>query len=516
MSTLNHGFLNKVIQRSSFPKVVDAYNELQKLNFFRIAIGLVVLARTWHSMVSSYYYFDTWTLSSFGNMEINAYFLAALGTMCLLVMFTIGLFTPLATSLLLLTYVQVDLFLGTETLGTNIFILMLLGLLVCGAGSHRSVDAVILNRRPKSLLACFLKKMYSIVGVPNAIQITNVYFMLFLAYALISLGAVLHHFQDSLWLSGKTLAVMFTNSYLSSYYGFFRSFAARFPDTFEVLSAAGSYIQVVFQVFMIPLVFWKPGRIFVSYWGYAFFITCFFTMQLSYLPALELLLWPMILIPSHRFLAIRWRWLSGVSKRLLKHHRSTENDQSNKQKWTNKIYVAGFGISLLLFVGRFPGTLNPNSQVNIAYFEAVRMKLYHIGLDIPLVFNATDLQTGNNWAIIYREDRGGRVLLPLAGSDGERLAYHKSDVLYFGNSSKWRRVVLKQNIKTAHGLDSKLYDFLRKIVRYDYRSNALTGKVNYTVDFYSLVSPAITSNYRTGNFTSEKVHSLIIANIDGR
>ena len=62
------------------------------------------------------------------------------------------------------------------------------------------------------------------------------------------------------------------------------------------------------------------------------------------------------------------------------------------------------------------------------------------GLESPNVFNRTDLSMSEHWPILYRySDSGEPELVPFNGPDGERLAYHRYDELYFGNSVRWRR-----------------------------------------------------------------------------
>ncbi len=56
------------------------------------------------------------------------------------------------------------------------------------------------------------------------------------------------------------------------------------------------------------------------------------------------------------------------------------------------------------------------------------------------VFNQDDLRLAENWYALYAVSPSGeRTLLPILSEDGKRLAIHKSDRLYFGNTLAFRR-----------------------------------------------------------------------------
>ncbi len=280
MLTATYNFFQKIIEKSDFPIVKDVNIELNKLNLLRIVLGIIVFIRTSKIAYAAPFYYN--------DIEyILAAFAALTGTFFLL----IGFLTPATLLCIILLYSRCDRFLATITLGTNIFIMMSMVMLFCGVGTRYSVDGYILRRFPNSLLARMLRKMYNIFGSPNAKQLTSVYFFAFLSFALLSFAAIMFHLQDPFWVSGNTNQIVFTSSYLSRQYVFFRWFESMFPGLLFFISASSVVGQSIFQFFAIPLMFWKLGRWFVVGWGIIFFGLSIFVLQLSYLPWLELVMW---------------------------------------------------------------------------------------------------------------------------------------------------------------------------------------------------------------------------------
>lgn len=61
------------------------------------------------------------------------------------------------------------------------------------------------------------------------------------------------------------------------------------------------------------------------------------------------------------------------------------------------------------------------------------------------VFNQTDLRMGENWFTISKKGPDNiESLLPIFSEDGTRLAAHRSDRIYFGNTVRFRRAVIGQ------------------------------------------------------------------------
>lgn len=90
-----------------------------------------------------------------------------------------------------------------------------------------------------------------------------------------------------------------------------------------------------------------------------------------------------------------------------------------------------------LFVAHFPIFKLPPQSVSV-------QSVAHIyGLMAINVFNKLDLTLGEHWYTIeaLRPD-GTAEVLPFTGPAGQRLSWHNSDRVYFGNSLHWRRLQL--------------------------------------------------------------------------
>lgn len=98
---------------------------------------------------------------------------------------------------------------------------------------------------------------------------------------------------------------------------------------------------------------------------------------------------------------------------------------------------------------------------------------------------------GDKWMEIYRE-RGGRFeLVPLTGSDGQRINYlgvdlfnlsnHNSDKLYFGNSLQFRRGVLNTTVGDFMRKGSKGWKILSMCLNFDYNMLKSGGIQKYHV-----------------------------------
>jgi hypothetical protein len=259
-----------------------------------VTLGLVVFWRTAKIALAAWNYFPAHAGSPLDPVA-STELLIALIQCTLLVSFTLGFATPLASLLLLLSYNLFDRFLGTMTLGTNVFTLLLIAMFVLNAGRQFSLDAIFMRR--DTLIAGFIRYLYSFWGVASCEFTRNVHTLLFLSYALISIAALTFHVQDPCWMSGTTLELMLTNSYLSQHYEVFRSLLENHSDVFRDLSVLGVIGQSLFQALMVPLLFTRVGYWLVVFWGAQFFIVSAMTLQLSYLPPVELVYWFVLFFP---------------------------------------------------------------------------------------------------------------------------------------------------------------------------------------------------------------------------
>lgn len=450
---------DRFIARSAFPAVLDVAANESKVNAARIAVGAIMFYRTALIVAATYYYHPTDAFEG----QISAKFLLGCGMLLLLFLYTTGFCTPLIGLMLIAAYPYFDARLLTGTLGTNVASMCLITLLLLNAGQRYSIDARIL--RGSNPLATTWRTMYRVVGSPDAVQATRIYFLAFTAYAIISFSALFYHLNDEYWRHGRTVGIMLTDAYLSRFYEAFRSWEAASPTLYRVFSAMCVAGQTFFQAAMFPLMFFVLGRRFVVVWGLVFFFISLVCLQLSYLPYLELVLWFML------FAAIRQQPAS-------------DSEQVSAQRAsTVTAYSAAIAVAFTVFLLTWfaPGG---RAWSGSAWNRPQRVLAWG-GLDAPQVFNEADLRMGERWPLIERIDASGkRERIPFNGDDGERLAYHRSDLLYFGNSLRWRRRMIASDPRRYNAPGNTGYEQIREVCSYDYARSGLIEPVRYEVQIY--------------------------------
>ena len=607
--------LDRVSRRMPSLAVRDAQAELDKLGLLRILVGIVALIRVIPVAWASRFYFD----QTPPGMLLHP---AALGVIVavLLIAMTLGIATPLTLITLILVYGEFDAANQTRTLGSNILLLLLLLLLFAGAGQRRSIDAVLLRRDGRARAA--LRRLYALTGRLTETDLRVLYLLFFVAFATISLGAVLLHVGDSYWREGYTLEVMFTSSYLSRVYVPVRELQARFPEWVRATSAVGGLGQALFQLFMLPLMLTRAGGRFVVLWGLAFFLSSALFLELSYLPYLELLLWGALFlrVPSSRpieifyddycnlcsrtvrvlrainvlgtvafrpaslnhdsvvahgipaadlassllgvfagrvyrgygvyellaqrnpllwvFAPLLWigrmvrvgPWMYGVVARNRRRMFGTckvAYDVNALPTSTPIVLPPAFdrlghaSVAMLILVAltvvyRFPGLRGLHGEQRSS--RVVTEGLYRLGFDVPDVFNSTDLRMGDQWPVIYRGRSDGTfALVPMHDVDGRKLMYpRRIDILYFGNSLRWRRGALAADPVAYSQPAAAGYALVARVIAFDHRWRGTASDLTYRIEIlrhdgtdvtrpsparysprsvysYTVVSPAATS-----------------------
>lgn len=561
--------------RTKLYQVTDVDAEQKKINILRIIFSLIFLYREFFVVYAGHYYYNLFLFDLIGIVYL------VLG-----VFLAIGFFTPVVSVIIIIVCNVLDYKFGTATLGTNIFRFMLIGMLFLNTGTKYSIDNYILNKFPNSFLASAVRKIYTIIGYPNAEQIRLVYFLLFLTYAFISFSAMLFHSSDPMWMKGETVHAMLTSSYLCTYYDFFRAIERDYPLILEFISVLAGIGQSLFQLLMIPLIFLRIGRLFVVIWGLMFFVLSFFLLQLSYLPHLEFVLWAMIFINpvQKNEIQILFDDYCNLCRRTVDFFSNTDFGNNiifkplSKNKeilnkysldfikvqndihgiYNDKIFI-GFDLYYLIikknillwiffpffYIGRITGIgkiiyqfiesnrikyfgkcdvsfvdkirmsskldLEHSARMSIKYYSVVWILLlltfvlkfpiinvyteslkplfryiYYIGIDSPNVFNHIDITMGDTWYLMYKtsKDSHNPKLVPINGYNGERLEYHKSDVLYFGNSLRYRRGIIDTTILKFHDDEGYGFYLLSKIAIYDYRLTENSSTKKYYFDVF--------------------------------
>ena len=572
-------WITNIASSTALPKINNIEEEAGKLAVVRILLGFFMMYRVYQLVDVSQIYFDTPDAYNLGLVFLGLSFL-----------FMIGFLTPLVTAIILIYWHRLDTSMSTFTLGSSILMLLISVYLVSNiSGIRYSIDAYFLKKR--GVFSSFLKKLYGVFGAPGKLKLQTIYFLAFFTYMLISLGAIMWHFQDPSWMAGTTIIELMTNSFLSKYYEFFRMIHIGFPELFLYFSIFSVIGQSVFQVMAIPVMFNRYGLMFVKMWGIGFFMASLFIIQLSYLPHIELLLWFVVFYKrgedSHVKIiyddycnlckrAVKFfKWVNwnkayefvplSTNMNLLEEKGLTREElQSEMHGFIgNKLFVGydlyvklSFENPLLLIVWpfmiigkytkigsfiygyiaknrrKFFGTceiaFNVNKEVSKPFMPKEQDKfifngigLFTVGILIvyvlfqypfvqnntvryyqsknkmetfsnmitwlnrtpfvmPKVFNKTDLMMGNRWAVIYRLKNGQKELVPITNVDGSRANYagfdwfyysnHNSDILYFGNTLKYRRAFIGQDPKVYNQQGNYGFAMLSNRIKYDYRN----------------------------------------------
>jgi hypothetical protein len=423
------------------------------LALVRMGLGLIVAWRSFFIATDATYYFEEseWLGGTLVWESAAGWLFFGLG-----LMLAIGLWTRLVALLLMGGHAAFSIWTSTYNLGPMLMVPMFGGLAALNAGCVCSIDAW----RGR----CGLE--------PQWRDRQRVGLLLFAFNAVLHLSAVIFHLKDANWLAGKTVALLLTNSYMSRYYEFFRECEAVWPIGWQMASWLGVLIQTVFQLGMLPMVFFWWGRVFVIWYGAFFIVFSLFGIQISILPMVEALLWMWLFLPS--------AWLFKLLGKNVSEFRCNVTGGSAKGVW---LFFWGYIGLMSIF------TLNVlfTQVFDCPLPQWVRQyPLAYSGLIAPNVFNKDDLGMGDKWPVIYRIQGCELVKLPLNGVDGERLSWHQSDLLYYSNSLVWRRCAiglqeLEEFMDISAGVGGRL---IQKLLRYDYRKTRAVGPVFYEVQIY--------------------------------
>ena len=243
----------------------------KNINLARILVGLGIF----HS------YLDILGYSIFLTPQNE---IKAISVLALSFLFTIGLFTPIACGLLIYFFTAPLV----SYLGTMVLIILLWGMFFIGVGRRWSVDAYLLKFTPTQRLIRYLY----IFSLPlGKVSLSRIRFLVLFLFWCLCVRAMAFHFDDSYWLNGKTLQLLFTTPYLTDHYLYFQKFSQMFPLAYDLLCKAGLFIQSFWELLLFPLMYFWWGRIFVMTQGIAFFLASIFILILGYLPYYEICMW---------------------------------------------------------------------------------------------------------------------------------------------------------------------------------------------------------------------------------
>ncbi|PTY04042.1 hypothetical protein DB346_04405 [Verrucomicrobia bacterium LW23] len=471
---------SNLLRRTAFPSIADCDREAQKLAVLRIALGLIITWRCAFIARDSYYFFDPVTIAG---LSVPIPFLETCVQLLLALGLTLGI-APAACALILAgTHMSYSLTTATYHLGPLMMVPLLAGMAVLDSGR-----------------LCLLAKPSP---APAEGQFQAFYLILFTCYAALSFQAVFYHLHDTYWFEGRTSAVLFVSSYLSSLYTLFRWLEAWSPDAFWYGSMVVTFFQTVFQLAMLPLVFTRIGKIFVIAWGGIFIVGSIVALQLSILPFIEVIYWVAIFAPAAWFSFAGAPQTAAPTQPILALARI--------RHILFPAYVGVYALVLPVFfanciVGELTGKrLPPHIE---GYW------LLYVGIVAPNVFNKDDLSMGDRWPVIEWKEGAITEQIPFNGHEGERLPYHRSDLLYYGNSLHWRRgMVGVEDLHTYHQPGGPGYNLALQIATYDFRRNKRSPNGYYQITLYRNKASNHELRHDEKRYTPEKVLTF---NIEGK
>jgi hypothetical protein len=441
--------LSTWLDHTAFPKIANAELEAHKVALVRIATGLVLVWRVAFILRDSIYFFDPVQVGG-GEWPLHA--VAGAGQLLLATGLTLGIAPAACAVLLLATHPAYSYWTGTYNLGPMLLTPTLGALAVLETGRF-----ALLARK----------------GVtPPAALYRAVYLILFVAYAGWNFQALLYHLGDPDWVGGRTTGLLFTNSYLSEFYGLFRTWEAATPRLYALFSQAVGVLQTCFQLAMLPLMFNRWGARFVRLWGWAFILGSLADLQISILPVVEVIMWTLVFVPAG--------WFASASSASGNPAAVTLPVSSSRLRpIAAGLFCVAYGLMLLFFYSNAIAEFTLRRPMGATNKYPV---LFYSGLVAPNVFNRADLSMGDRWPLIERLDGPHRGLMPLNGPEGERLSYHLSDLLYFGNSLLWRRGMIDVgDLAAYHRPGGSGYHFAWRMVLYDYRRHDAMSAGNYRI-----------------------------------
>ncbi len=475
----------------------DLEFEKRKACLFRIWIGVPIVVRYLLVLSESLPYRS----ESLSEVWHTSPYLSILVLLIAGVCYTLGFFTWVSNLLLLILCINVDREFQVASLGTCAVFFALGLTLTTNSHSHFSVDSALAKRFKvyRRLLVEFRTSVS---------RLRTIYWIAFLQIASLHLLAFTHHVQDLYWLRGLTFGVLSTSSYLSYYYEFFRWLESSMGQWYFILfSYPVAVLQSIWQAGMIPLINTKSGYIFTAFWGWGFALGSLFLLQLSYLPFFEVAIWGIIFIRRRHLFFLKKSWHPKLEKWFPAS--DPQSQQNPKEGILSKFVFRPYAYFMFAVIALHGAVYLKNSYLtpisetgSLWYSTEIDRKLltfaYYLGLWTPDVFNATDLQMSNQWAVIYRirtAPDGSEELerVPYQDENGERLGMHRSDRFYFGNSVIWRRYMIQKDMATEHQPGRPALTLLAQVVAYDYRKNDFEGAMRYRIKFFQNES----TNYKT-------------------
>ena len=316
-------------------------------------------------------------------------------------------------------------------LGDQAAIIVLWGLLLGGAGRLLSLDSLLVGW--SRLGSRIISKLYVFALDREPKGAATVSFLMVALYWGLGTAAMAGHFVFDLWKNGRILELITTLPYYNDFYGQFAELRETRPVFFWLYCRVGWFLQSFWELFLLPLMYWRLGRNFAMVQGLLFFVASIFTINLGYLPFFEVCWWLLVFAPVPSFLnAIipkPFAW-SAPSRKTL--------------RVSYSICVLVFALSLTFSVSEVSCLLVHDSFCSVS--RRIEPLSRYIGQRSIDVFNQAEVDSARLNLVMYETDGNGSPLriVPYLDNNGGRLAYMRNDLLYYGYSIWWQRAPLKE------------------------------------------------------------------------
>ncbi|MBY0230191.1 MAG: hypothetical protein K2W96_12990, partial [Gemmataceae bacterium] len=385
-----------------------------------------------------------------------------LGTAAASALLVAGLMTPLALGWLIYVFAFAS---STGSLGNQVTLVLLWGLLLLNAGRFGSADALLARRWPRLLGWLYALGHDPVPG--KALGLVRL--GLLVLFWGVCLVAMVWHARDDYWRSGEALPMALTGPFYSDWSGRFRALAEWSPGLFWAACAAGLAVQSAWEVLLVPLVFWKPARWFVRWQGVGFFACSVVLLNLQYLPVVELCLWLLLFGDSF-----------GAAK---------DEAAAPARPVVGTAFAFGSLAAVGLLIGlalAHPSYLHRETASRRELL--VRRALGLFGQRLVSVFNKADLELNRPFMVIHEVDGEGRHLrlVPCFDTHGTRLRYMRNDILCYHFAIPWQHAPIED--KFLGGDPARPGPFSLRVARsvsaLDARLNRLAGTRRYRVEIY--------------------------------
>lgn len=264
----------------------DLNKQLLLLNFVRIIAGAIFLDRSFN-IARVVYFMDPLETKILTTIDV----LASVGVL-------LGVLTPIFTGILFFLHTHyIDVELGTYTLGSDMHQLLLLIFFFAPVGTRLSLDNFLSKKF--SFYGNSVVHLYKLVGFPTQARLAVVKLAAFTSYGLLCVWSVHAHFLDPFWLNGTANVLTLTSSWMTGPYQIFRNLFSAGQEVAIVVSALSNYSIMFWELFLLPLVYFKgPSRWFGIWFALAFFLVSMFILQLGKLSHYEFALWAILFWPG--------------------------------------------------------------------------------------------------------------------------------------------------------------------------------------------------------------------------